>query len=706
MLAMLVALLLEGWMPSVGIAQITRSQVNLQFMRAEMLLRQGKDSAALEALDVVIEMAPNYPPPYLRKARILDESYQRTLNPQTLAGAIYQYRKYLTLEIDEQKISDAQTRLSYLENKAGVKHFEELQEHDSQEELAGPDVASAVTSDQEAIRAAEIDRGSQQPSRPASSNKPQPRPTGGQATQPASRPTNDYNFARRYKINSPTIAERQRPASTPPANANSSRGTRTEERNVTGHWVSDMSLDDGREMWNFFFKRTDTGSYIITISDQSGIVGKSHSDIALTQEDRAYMHRVASPDGFRYVIDNQEAEATPNGNQIDFVFAIDEERDHNGLLQKWTKNLLSGISNILPWTDTAESEDTSLESQDEHPTTIEYRFECQILTENVMKCHLSHVRNKVNPNGYMRSRRGPDQTIYLYRTPDDYSYFKPSSSPDYRNDDKMKELFDIVSADAEEYPNRRYPLATLYHYGIGVKRNDAKAVQIMVQSATLADDSRAMAWLVQYYFTAAFDEKKYSPNTRRKYLKSSDYWAQRLQLQDESLWNGLKGDMMMYSHSMGYDANGHLCSSLSSSMSDSIMHYYKIGAMKGDLHSISRLGHLYLWSGKERRNLEVAEMYLKQAADAMSAEAEYDLGQLYLMKQDYAAYLNHTVRASEMGYPKAYQELSEAYLTARGTSHGVDYDFNQANRLKQAAAQAVRDQWIPILHSFDYTVHE
>ena len=58
-------------------AQVTRSQVNLQFMRAEMLLRREKYQEALSALDVVIEISPGYPAPYLRKAHIYDDLYKQ-----------------------------------------------------------------------------------------------------------------------------------------------------------------------------------------------------------------------------------------------------------------------------------------------------------------------------------------------------------------------------------------------------------------------------------------------------------------------------------------------------------------------------------------------------------------------------------------------------------------------------------------------------
>ena len=85
-------------------AQVTRSQVNLQFMRAEMLLRRERFQEALSALDVVIEISPGYPAPYLRKAHIYDDLYKRNGDQEALASSIYYYRKYLTLEYDDEKV--------------------------------------------------------------------------------------------------------------------------------------------------------------------------------------------------------------------------------------------------------------------------------------------------------------------------------------------------------------------------------------------------------------------------------------------------------------------------------------------------------------------------------------------------------------------------------------------------------------------------
>ena len=654
-------------------AQVTRSQVNLQFMRAEMLLRREKYQEALSALDVVIEISPGYPAPYLRKAHIYDDLYKRNGDQEVLASSIYYYRKYLTLEYDDEKVLEPSKRLRQLEDILKISHFEDLEEQDSRKELTRQDAAPVVTSDEEAKAAAGTLSISQKPVEEVILN-----------------PYHGFNFARHYGVELPQAAvTRPNPVVT--------------DQDLSGHWVSDVCIEDGREMWNFKFAKSSNGNYIITISDQSGIVNPSRERKAIQKQAMSYMRRVRLLNDMRYVIVNEEAEGKTKGNEISFMFAIDEEFVQGKTLSKWAHNVMSNIAHLV----SSDNSDAYFADQSNvKAITVEYTFDCKLVTPNVMECNLSNLRNTVNPNGYMRTRRGQDQKIYLHRTSRDYTFYEMPEVIAQQNNAKAEALFAQVNEDAKTQNSKRFPLAILHQYGIGVKQNEDKAIQMITQLATSAGDPIAKAMLANYYFHEAYDEEEHSTTTRRKYLKSSEYWMQSLHRQDDARWYGIKGDMFVRANAVSWDERADLFSSLTTSMVDSAASYYRQGAQKGDVRSMQRLGHLFLYCIPEKRNLEEATMWLNMASDAGNAEAELDLGHYFWLKEDYNAYIKHTARAAEMGCPEAFEELSKAYCCANGRFYGLDYDFEKAILFKQLALQADYDSWIPILVSYGYKVTE
>ena len=680
-LGIVVMIFLPQWTED-AYGQVTRSQVNLQFMRAEMFMRKDKVDDALAALDVVIELSPGYPAPYLRKAHIFEDVYERKHDPEALASAIYFYRKFLTLEFDSEKIVEPRKRLRQLEDLLKINHFEDLEEQDSKMELTRQDAAPVVTTDEEAKAAVKTF------------------PIQKKTEEAPIKPYEGFSFLRRYRMEMPQInLTPMKPASA--------------GFDLTGLWVSDNCIEDGREMWIFQFKRSNNGTYLITISDQSGIVSESRERRAIQKQTMSYMRRVRLLNDMRYVIVNEEAEGKVNGNSINFVFAIDEEYDQGKNIYKWTRNMISNIAHLLPFIDSpSNTEQDNAQAKElaslerSITTTVEYTFDCKLVSPNVLECDLGNVRNSVNANGYMRTRRGQNQKIYLHRASDDYTKYDMPDQVDQRNNYEAQYLFMEVSDDAQRYMSRNYPLAILYQYGIGVKQNEGKAIQLMTQLATMGSEPAAKAWLANYYFHEAYEEEEHSTATRRKYLKSSNYWMQSLHDQNDALWYGLKGDMYVRTNSMGWDEDGDLCSSLTPAMVDSAANYYRQGAHRGDLRSIQQLGHLLLWCTPSKRNLDEASMWLNQAVDAGNAEAELDLGRYYLLKNDYRAYIEHTTRSAEMGCPMAFEELSRAYCYSKGKHHGLDYDFEKSIQCKQLAARAEDDAWIPILLSYGYKISE
>lgn len=658
-------------LPTMG--QVMRSQVYQQFMRAEMLVRRGDDSAAIAQLDEVARLAPNFPPTYLREAKLYDQLYQKNAKKETLNAAVFMYRKYLTLEFDEQLTKEASTRLRQLEDKLKVPHFEDEESRDSQQELASEKAIQIVTDDATAQAIA-----------------PQPQPTTVSEIKdlPAPLPVvkrQEVSYIDYYHANIPTTPTTQKtqPQALTPAN-------------LQGHWVTDITREDGREMWIFDLQPSGTDGCAITISSQSGILDKVEDTSTKYRQmwsmAKHYLQEAKVMSKTSHEIINERIVARPTPERFAFDVEVDEVFEESKALYKWGKNLVNNLSATLPFGTIINNYVNSYVEQQQQQNrsksaTWTYSFDCRSTAPGVLQCDLSSLRRYVDQNNRNRSRAGDKQSFVLFRA--DGIELEDSELDETDYIERWGSLFDNICTVAKRDADYNYPLAILYYYGVGTPRDERKAIELMNIAAVSAQDHHAKVWLTNYFYTQAYGNEENSTSTRRKMLKSAQYWCQQLKNHQKNEWYGVKGDMLLQDQQR---QNG-------TTLQDSALLCFREGDKLGDLYSTLRLGSLI---GTEKAHWTEAESSLNKAAEGGLADAYLELAHLKLAQKDLAGYLSQLRAAADHGCPEAFEELASNYMI--GNSRGLDLNPQKSLQMKQLAKRAHQDEWISLLQDFGVEV--
>ena len=117
-----------------GAQQVTRGQVLKAMYKADSYHAAGKDSLAIALLDSMATLIPRLSVIYEREGRIYESMYEKQQSKSALNAAVLMYRRYLSLEMNENKTREVSQRLRELEDKLQVAHFEDEEEALAQEE--------------------------------------------------------------------------------------------------------------------------------------------------------------------------------------------------------------------------------------------------------------------------------------------------------------------------------------------------------------------------------------------------------------------------------------------------------------------------------------------------------------------------------------------------------------------------------------------
>ena len=89
-------------------AQMTRGQLLRKYYQITQLHNSGKDAEAIALCEEITAMYPKLPDTYLRMAQIYDDAGEQEL-------ALVMYRTYVSLEMDDKKLSEVTPRMKELE---------------------------------------------------------------------------------------------------------------------------------------------------------------------------------------------------------------------------------------------------------------------------------------------------------------------------------------------------------------------------------------------------------------------------------------------------------------------------------------------------------------------------------------------------------------------------------------------------------------
>lgn len=676
-------------------AQVMRSQVYQPFMKAQILQKRGQDSAAIAALNEVAELVPNFPLTYLRQGDIYYEMYQRDGNKDALSGAVFMYRKYLTLEFNEKHIKEPSERLRKLEDILQVSHFEDDEMKDSQAEMAN-DKIQVIT-----------DMASAQALTPAATAAPvaavelvslvaEPEPA---VVESASTTVAKSSFAPslgKPKFSFLSFYEATLPQA-PVTNATSVASLNAQ--NLTGVWVSEIMNNDGREKWIFNIRADVSHDCKIQFSKHSGVVNDDVDQsttfrraMAIT---KTYLQKTSIMSDTDYDVVNELASSKYDDKGFSFSFEVEKTYKAGNAVFNWGKNMVNNLSGMLPFGATINNFVNNFVTQKETKdrmknANITYTFKCTNKADGILLVDVSSTVASLDENGRLKTKIGPSYTTQLFKMEQGYTF--GHIDPNYGSEKygKFEPLFKKVKSDAALDINYNYPLAMLYYYGVGTDADEAKAVECMNALAMNDGDARAKAWLSSYFYTKAYTDDWKNTMLRRKYMKSAQFWSDKMHQLKQKEWYGVKGDMCSSDQSRD----------IFNTMQDSAFYFYKLGDEAGDIYSTYRLGYMYMHS--EKPNLANAQTMLLKAANKGNADAVMELAKLALSQKDYEGYLKNLTLAADMGCPEAYEELSRAYTA--GPSHGFKLDPKEGIQVKRLAAWAEKDNWIPILLSYGYDI--
>lgn len=679
-------------LPSIVDAQVMRSQVYQYFMKAQTLQNRGQDSAAIAQLDEMANLVPGFPPTYLRMAEIYDGMYQRSGSSESLQAAAFMYRKYLTLEFNEEKIKEPSARLRELEDLLKIAHFEDEEMKDNKQDADDdiPVVVDMVAEEELAMEQPEAKplelvslfaaEESMADDAPAPVFESQLIPSLGNPK---------FSYFSFYNVNKPGGLH------TTPVKAPVLR-----PENLEGHWVASLTRANGREMWIFDIDAENPTTCSVVISNESGIVRDDIDEENFFRRafvvTKNYLEKTNILSNTKHEIVSERVVTRVDQETFRFSFEVEENYQSGTAIMKWSRNLVGNLQTVLPFGTSINNYLNNYLTQKEQTDktrdrSIIYTFNCKLKAEDVIDCEITTVINSVTESGKNRSKNGATQVGYFYRTDKSYAsgqIDKNYSSADYGD---FGPLFEKVKADAAKDINYNYPLAILYYYGVGTKQSTGKAIELMNSLAAQKEDTRAKSWLSTYFYHKAYTDDSKNTIMRRRYLKSAQFWCKRMHENKQKEYYGVKGDMCYSDQER---------EAMFTTMRDSAMYYYAQGDKAGDAYSTYRLGSMYLQ--RETKNLEKAESLLLKAANAGQEDAIFALAHLALLKNDLQGYVHNLSLSADMGCPEAFTELYEAYTT--GPSIGFPLDPKEGLKMKTLSLKAEKDDWIPVLLSYGYDI--
>lgn len=656
--------------------QVTRGQVLKAMYKADSYHGQGQDSMAIVVLDSMANLVPRLSVIYEREARIYEAMYDKTKDASALNAAVLMYRKYLSLEMNVNKTSEASSKLHLLEDKLNVSHFEDIEAEAAREEERSAKVLPTITDDTEAeqlavetIAAPMEEISTSLPLKAEASNT-----TSTVSVTSTSTVSDNNNLLFSYL----SFYELQIP--TQPVVIKEKEATTISSSDLEGHWVSSIANSDGRERWIFDITPFDPNC-AVALHPQSGVLNEPVNNRRFYDYVINFMKENDLLANTKLSIPCDQVVGSINGKQMSFTLESEKTYKPNASIYSWGHTLLDNVSTLLPFGQMlykiGESMLNKQEEKDIETTyNIESKFTVSKIADGVMRVNYNSREKKTNKHG-TKLVKNDIQTFLLFRTTTDYVHFTPIDTEELEDD--YTELFAEVNNDAQTDASKMYALANMHFYGIGTETNEALALKIMNQCAIRHNDAKAYAWLAKFYFNEAYDDQSLTSFSRKKYMKASNYNLNKLQSLKSSEWYAIKGDML---------ENG------SGAEADSAFYYYQQGAMKGDAYALYKLGTCYVNANHTSRDFAKGRNYLNQAAEKNYAEAYLAIAKMDKAGAgctvDLEGYLRNLSKAIDLGSTEALHELSDAYMQGIG----VPRDFHKATMIRNHWYRAQHNGWI------------
>lgn len=420
------------------------------------------------------------------------------------------------------------------------------------------------------------------------------------------------------------IRKEKQPTATPvrPASAQS----------LTGRWVSNTRVENGREAWILDVKEVD-GEYWITINSKSAVRNTELFE-AMTQMD---------------------IQGRMEGSRLRFHFDIAEDYDP----EKKEGNVMNSVGDFLGnmlGVDVFEWKLFANSKRKSRKLKYSYEFDLGLEPYSLKGYIHTQVRDQADSLALLTNNT---QGCELFRAPMNYPGLTVPlwSDEEKQRNKELRALFNTTQKQAESDPAAKNNLGTLYWSGIGTRANMKKAVDCFLSAAL--ENTHAQLNLATLYLEGNGVEKDVE-KARNWFLSAAE-----------------KG----YADAYVLCGDSYIFGEQSDNNYDTALYYYDKAITAGSAFGMFRLGWLYKEGLGVKADRSKAMLYLERAMAAGYPEARVVAAELYESDGNLTKAIELLNKAAEEHDTQAMLKLSALYL--RG--EGVKQDFTHAKELEARA---------------------
>lgn len=716
LIAVGVALLLPAYGYGEG---VTRNRLLQLFYQANSAMRADDMERSARLFGEIIEAVPQLPEPYESLARMYD--FHRNESRENLEAAIFFYRKYIDIQLDDMLTVEATRRLRELEEEIGADHYDEKLAADQvTTEREYQDFNREVEAEMKADRIADeptVQISENAQTKPES-NISQDEESSLKAADIADKGVIAGGGVERGGLELPV------PLAIEPERVRSRvmTGMDIAPENLVGRWVSFSRLGNNREVWILDIEYVHD-EIRITLNNNSGILSvpqwrqgglfERESLLAIANAGNVITKEADITSETMQMFSNMKSNVASGiiDNQGRLVFSYNIDLNYVPSAGKYdgTRALISGLGSVFSGmggvfgtigqigssianqaVDNAEASDTQLHYSGE------INFLLRMTPAGLVGSGRELVVEESDQGEHEKKNRVFSTSFF--RVPKYYQGFAVEDADRKKSEQTLRDeklVLASVREKAKGDPEHQYLLGLLYGYMVGENKTDTERLKNLSAMTTSMSNNKmlkqmtkaakngsinAINYLIRhgYDVAASLDSKK---SDRKKGLEVAEEWKDKIKFTSPAIAVAGEAEYLIKSKS-NYDK---------------ALELYLSAERTDNPEVLNRIGELYQFNFD---NVASAIDYYIRAAKAGSATAMLNIARLYRdgvgVDEDAEEYLKWTAEAYRSGSLGACDELAFAYTYGIGVSP----DIKKANRYIELLGSRQMDYWKEVAERF------
>ncbi len=688
----------------------TRNQLLQLYHKANIAKHRSDYETAIARYGDIIRLVPQLPEPYLYIAELYDANSANNRENQELA--IFFYRKYIDVQLDDDKTISAQQRLIQLESAINVAHFEEYLKEDEakvEEEYAQFEIelteeviqdineADTISLELSTMEIAGLSDtivtiSSKNDNSLSSLITAQGKPVDGIAIEQPYIPVKDKIYTINVKKQELLFPLDIKPENTIATMWNNST---IDLSNLSGRWVSNSRLPNNREIWIFDID-AQQDDIKITLNPNSGILNvKEWKNQQLFTTKKPYgidfNKKVKSSNDIynetlQMIKDIKSPVVSANKRDETLQFTYGFILDYNGkngnydwvkqcgkgllTIGKEAGKLLGGIFGLASFIPDNTTSKSAPEPVVNYIADVNFKlgYAPAGLVGTGREIFAQQVDDKRNEKSVHSFTR------ILYKVDDQYNGHEVSGFVKSREQiNKEKELIKAVKKGAKDNATMQYLLAILYSYSVGEKdfKNNTDKVYKQMMKAAKAGSLSAAEYVIKHNYSIASDNSK-SKAMRKKSLAIAQEWSERIYPAAPGLTKCLQAQYAI-DNNCDYDLALQLIREA-------------VASAKDNGSFLNRLGELYLNSFNNDGD---AIRCFAKAAELNDNNAMLNIAMLHRNGKNVPEYVKWIAKAYECGNLQATNELAEIYFKGIG----VKQDYQRGMKYAELYHSRMEENW-------------